>query len=139
MNRIKEAVIKAGRGLWNSFPVLIGVVLLISLISNLIPKSAYSLLFSGNYIADSFIGSLVGSILAGNPVTSYVLGGEFLNQGISLLAVTAFLVSWVTVGLVQLPAESMLLGKRFSITRNITAFFFSIIVAIITTSVVILV
>jgi len=55
-----------------------------------------------------------------------------LKQGISLLAVTAFLVAWVTVGLVQLPAEVMMLGKKFAIIRNITAFIFAIIVAIIT-------
>lgn len=131
-----QSIIKAAKGLWNSFPVLIGVILLISLANVLIPKTAYTFLFTGKLISDSFIGSIVGSILAGNPVTSYILGGEFLNQGVSLLAVTAFLVSWVTVGLVQFPAESMLLGKKFAIARNISAFFLSIIVAIITVVVV---
>ena len=84
---------------------------------------------------DSFIGSAVGSILAGNPITSYIIGGELLVQGISLTAVTAFIVAWGTVGIVQLPAESMLLGKRLAITRNIAAFVFSVIVAIITTAI----
>ena len=74
----------------------------------------------------------MGSVLAGNPVTSYVLGGELLTQGVNLVAVTAFLVAWVTVGFVQLPAESMMLGKKFAISRNILSFIFSIIVAIIT-------
>ena len=74
----------------------------------------------------------IGSISAGNPITSYIFGGELLDQGINLLAVTAFLVAWVTVGLVQLPAESFLLGKRFAILRNAISFIFSIFVAIIT-------
>ena len=78
----------------------------------------------------------MGSILAGNPITSYIIGGELLAQGISMTAVTAFLVAWVTVGMVQLPAESILLGKRFAVTRNIAAFVFSVIVAILTTVVV---
>ncbi len=137
--KAKESVIKAGKALWNSFPILLGVILLISLISTIIPTSAYSLLFKNSYLVDSIIGSSIGSILAGNPITSYIIGGELLSQGVSLLAVTAFLVAWVTVGLVQLPAESMILGKRFAITRNITAFILSIIVAIITVSVVSLV
>jgi len=132
MNYLKESIVKAAKGLWSSFPILIGIVLLISLVNSLIPNSVYSILFTGNYVSDSIIGSVLGSILAGNPLTSYILGGEFLSQGVSLLAVTAFLVSWVTVGLVQLPAESMFLGKKFAITRNITAFMFSIIVAILT-------
>ncbi len=136
MNHLKESIIKAAKGLWTSFPILIGVGLLISLADSLIPASAYSILFTGNYVIDPIIGSALGSILAGNPLTSYILGGEFLSQGISLLAVTAFLVSWITVGLVQLPAESILLGKKFALIRNITAFFFSIITAVLTVLVV---
>ena len=131
-----QSIIKAGKGLWNSFPVLIGVILLVSLANSLIQESMYGMLFTGNFISDPIIGGVIGSILAGNPVTSYVLGGELLTQGVSLLAVTAFLVSWVTVGLIQFPAESMLLGRKFAILRNVTAFFFSIIVAILTVGVV---
>lgn len=55
-----------------------------------------------------------------------------LNQGVGLIAVTAFIVSWVTVGIIQLPAESVILGKKFAILRNISAFILSIIVAILT-------
>ena len=129
--KIKDSLIKASKNLWGSVPILLGVMLLVSLSSVLFFDSVYSFLFRGNLLIDSFIGSILGSIFAGNPITSYVLGGEFLKQGISLLAVTSFLVSWVTVGLVQFPAESLLLGKKFAITRNLLAFFFSIIVAII--------
>ncbi len=130
--KLKQSVVKAGKGIWSSIPILLGVILLVSLISAIIPTSAYSFLFKNNYLVDSFIGSSLGSVLAGNPITSYIIGGELLKQGVSLLAVTAFIVAWVTVGLVQLPAESMLLGKKFAIIRNITAFIFSIIVAVVT-------
>jgi uncharacterized membrane protein YraQ (UPF0718 family) len=136
MQNFKEAALKAAKGIWISVPVLIGVILLISLVHAFIPKSLYSAFFRGNLILDTFIGSVLGSILAGNPVTSYVLGGELLEQGVSLLAVTAFLVAWVTVGIVQLPAEAMLLGKKFAIIRNSTAFIFAIIASIITIMVV---
>lgn len=129
---MKQSIIKAGKGLWKAFPMILGTILLISLISTLIPKSFYTNVFSKNIISDSFIGSLVGSISAGNPITSYIFGGELLTQGVSLLAVTAFLVAWVTVGLIQLPAESTILGKRFAFLRNISAFILAIIVAIIT-------
>ena len=129
---LKQALVKSARAIYKSLPILLGVILLISLANAVIPKTVYASFFRGNPIFDSFIGSAIGSILAGTPITSYIIGGELLNQGISLLAVTAFLVAWVTVGLVQLPAESMLLGKKFAIIRNITAFVFAIIVAIIT-------
>jgi len=132
IENLKESFKKAGRSLYNSSPILFGVILLIGLINVAVPKSIYGKIFSKNIVIDLFLGSFIGSILAGNPTTSYILGGEFLKQGVSLLAVTSFLVAWVTVGIVQLPAESVLLGKRFAIWRNITAFFLSIVVAIIT-------
>jgi len=130
--KLKPAAISAAKALYNNAPTIIGIVLLISLISTLIPKSFYISLFFKNVFLDSLIGSIIGSILAGTPITSYILGGELLKQGVSLTAVTAFLVAWVTVGLVQLPAESMMLGRRFAILRNIISFVFSIIVAILT-------
>ena len=129
---MKQAIVKAGRGLWKAVPMILGTILLISLISVLIPKSFYTKVFSKNMFFDSIIGSSVGSISVGNPITSYIFGGELLKQGISLLAVTAFLVAWVTVGLIQLPAESAILGKKFALLRNITSFILAIIVAIIT-------
>lgn len=128
----KQSVFKAVKGLWIAFPMILGTILLIGLISVLVPKSFYLSIFSKNSFVDSFIGGLVGSISAGNPLTSYIFGGEMLSQGVGLIAITAFLVSWVTVGLIQLPAESAILGKKFAIFRNISAFALSIIVAIIT-------
>ncbi len=133
MNKeFKQSLIKSWRSIYNLLPVLIGVILLISLVNALMPKAYYSKLFSKNIFLDSIIGSGLGSIMAGNPITSYILGGEFLKQGISLVAVTAFMVAWVTVGIVQLPAESLMLGKKFAIMRNILSFLFSIMVAIVT-------
>ena len=130
--KINKSIKKAARTLWKSAPVLLGVILLVSLANTLIPKEAYTMLFRNIPLIDSFIGGALGSVLAGNPVTSYIIGGEMLKQGVSLSAVTAFLIAWVTVGVIQFPAESILLGKKFAITRNITAFALAIIVAAIT-------
>ena len=125
-------MIKSAKGLWKAFPMIIGTILLVSLISAIIPDSFYTMIFSKNSFLDSLIGGLVGSISAGSPITSYIFAGEMLIQGVGLVAVTAFLVSWVTVGIIQLPAESTILGKKFAILRNVTAFALSIVVAIIT-------
>ncbi len=121
---------------WRSFkkfiPMLTGVVFLTGLLNALVPKDFYEKVFSHFALLDSFLGAIFGSIMAGNPITSYVLGGEFLKQGISQVAVLSFIVSWVTVGIVQLPAESAMLGKRFSLTRNIVSFIFAMIVSLLT-------
>jgi uncharacterized membrane protein YraQ (UPF0718 family) len=133
--RLKSDVIKSAKSLWKSFPSIIGTILLISLITTIVPKEFYIKIFNKSDFLSPFIGSLIGSISAGTPITSYILGGEFLNQGVDLLAVTAFLVAWVTVGVIQMPAESSILGRKFAIYRNITAFVLSIIVALIVISI----
>jgi len=116
----------------STLPVLFGVVLFISWVISVIPSSLYSKIFIGNDFTDSVIGAIVGSVAAGNPVNSYVIGIELLKQNIGLVAVTAFIISWVTVGLVQFPAEALLLGKKFALTRNIISFFSAIVISILT-------
>ncbi|MEA3467499.1 MAG: hypothetical protein U9R57_04660 [Thermodesulfobacteriota bacterium] len=90
-------------------------------------------LFKGNVVIDTLIGTMAGAAAAGNPVVSYLLGGELLNQGISLYAVSAFVISWVTLGFTQLPAEVEVFGGRFTLYRNTLAFVFIVLVATLTT------
>jgi uncharacterized membrane protein YraQ (UPF0718 family) len=126
---MRESIIKASKSLVKVLPLILGTVLFVSLLTTVVPESFYTKFFNKNIIFDSFIGAMIGSISAGTPIISYILGGEMLKQGISLIAVTAFLVTWVTVGFIQIPAESIILGKRFAIWRNLSAFVLSIIVA----------
>lgn len=127
----KEAIRKAAKAMGAAFPMIIGIIILISLFNTLIPTSSYKILFRGT-IFDPVVGAILGSVVAGNPVTSYLISGDLLKQGISLLAVTAFMVAWVTVGVIQLPAEIQFLGKKFAIIRNVSAFLLSLVVALLT-------
>jgi len=125
---------RAFRGLLNnikmSVPILFGVLLLIGLLNTLVPEEFFSRIFTGNKLLDPLIGAVFGSIAAGNPLTSYLIGGELLKSGISLVAVLAFIVSWVTVGTVQLPAESLMLGRKFALLRNGISLLMAIVIAI---------
>jgi hypothetical protein len=55
-----------------------------------------------------------------------------LKKGVSLFAVTAFMVAWVTAGLIQYPAEMQALGKRFAMLRNLFSIILAIVVSILT-------
>jgi uncharacterized membrane protein YraQ (UPF0718 family) len=128
----KQAFLNTTRSFKKSLPILMGVFLLLALADALISKQTYRLIFSGNWFFDPLMGAMLGSISAGNPLTSYVIGGELRQEGVSMLAITAFIVSWVTVGIIQLPAEGLMLGKRFAIVRNAVSFCTSIVIAIFT-------
>jgi len=116
-------------------PALLGVVLLLGLVQAFVSQDVFTSLFSGNVLLDTLWGACFGSILAGNPINSYVIGGELLKYGVSLFAVTALIIAWVTVGVVQLPAEIAALGKRFALLRNGLAFVLSIITALVTVAI----
>ncbi len=129
--KIKQAFKKAFNSIIFASPIIIGVIILMGIFNTFVPKKFLNTLFHHNAF-DPIIGAAFGSLFAGNPINSYIIGGELLKNGVGLIAVTAFLVSWITVGFVQIPAEMMFLGKKFSILRNLLSFIFSIIVAFIT-------
>jgi len=114
-------------------PLLLGVIGLVGLFQILVTPMMLASLFRGNPLVDTLIGTLTGAAAAGNPVVSYLLGGELLGQGISLYAVSAFILSWVTLGFIQLPAEIEVFGGRFTLYRNILAFVFTMLIAVLTT------
>jgi len=120
---------KTGKMLLRIFPNILAIVLLSGLIMEFVPLKRLSEFLGGGFFTDGLIGAGIGSISIGNPVVSYVLGGELLDQGVSLMAVTALLVSWVTVGSIQLPAEIQTFGARFALLRNGLSFLFALIIA----------
>jgi len=132
INELKIAGVKLVKMFGNVMPVLIGILLLVTLFMELVPSEFYVGIFTGNVFIDSFVGAVFGSIAAGSPVNSYIIGGELMKHGISMFAVTAFMVAWITVGIIQFPAESLMLGKKFAAVRNLTSFFLCIIVAVVT-------
>ena len=112
-------------------PLLIGVILLLGLFQGFVSKQALLSLFSGSALHDSFWGACLGSVMAGNPVNSYVIGKSLLSIGVGLSGVTALMLTWVNVGLIQLPVESKTLGIRFALVRNIAAFIVAVIMSFI--------
>jgi uncharacterized membrane protein YraQ (UPF0718 family) len=130
--KLKKSAQKTLHTFFNVLPVITGMLLMTSLAVTLFPKKMSTEIFGAHGFVDVLLGAFVGSIAAGHPLTSYILGGELLAGGVSLFAVTALIVSWVTVGLVQMPAEMLMLGKRFAIYRNVSCFLLAIAVSLLT-------
>jgi predicted Fe-Mo cluster-binding NifX family protein len=127
-----QALKSSTRQFANLLPIFMAVILSIGLFSTFISEGILSSFLSGKPGIDTLLGACLGSIFAGNPINSYVIGGELLEYGVSLFAVTAFITAWVTVGLIQLPAEIVSLGKKFALVRNAVSFVMSLAIAILT-------
>jgi len=109
--------------------MLLAVVALVGLFEVWVTPQMIQALFGGNAIYDTLVGAGIGGVAVGQPFLSYIIGGELLQEGISLYAVTAFILSFVTLGVVQLPLEIDIFGWRFTLLRNILAAIFSLVVA----------
>jgi len=131
-NKLKKSARKTLQTFINILPIVFGMLLLTSLVVKVFPTQLSSGLFGQNSFLDALFGATLGGVAAGHPLVSYVLGGELLASGVSLFAVTALIVSWVTVGMVQLPAEALMLGKHFAIYRNLMCYLFAIAIAFLT-------
>ncbi len=127
--RLLQTTRKTVRAFWQLTPVLVGVLLLAGLVVQIIPQLIQQGWLGHGGLLELLSATLIGSLAAGQPVVSYILGGELQQAGVALVAVTAFITAWVTVGIVPLPAEAAALGWRFALWRNALAFLFSMLIA----------
>ncbi len=113
-------------------PMIVSIIALVGVTRAFMTKEFITSIFGHGAVADTLIGTVAGMIAVGQAIVSYIIGGELLQDGVSLYAVSAFILAWVSLGIVQLPLEAEVLGVRFTILRNILAFIFTIIVAVLT-------
>jgi len=133
--RLKTAAKNTLGTLMMVMPMLLSVIGLMGLFKTLVTPEMIQSVFQGSVLSDTLIGTGVGAISVGQPFLSYAIGGELLDEGVSLYAVTAFILSFVTLGLIQLPLEWSLFGTRFTLLRNILSFIFALLISIVTVSI----
>ncbi len=128
MNAIK----KSFKNFLSLSPMILGIIGLVGIFKAFITPQMLSSLFVKNAFYDTFIGLLAGAVAVGQAIISYILGGELLKDGVSMYGVSAFILAWVTLGIVQLPLEASVLGIKFTILRNILAVIFTFIISVAT-------
>ena len=125
---VGQAFNKTVRTFGQAFPTLLAVLGLVSLVTTIGPPQMITDALTIERGIGPLVGAVLGSVAAGHPLTSYVLAGELQSVGVGLATIVAFLVSWISVGVVQLPAEMASLGTKFAICRNIICFVSSIVI-----------
>lgn len=105
--RWRDALRKASRQFSGMFPVLTGVILLVGLFKAFLPGSFLIDIFSGDMLQDTLLGTGIGTVMAGNPINSYVIGETLLKIGwrfslvFSAVAVISALTTAGMVGLLD--------------------------------------
>ncbi|MCK5812469.1 MAG: hypothetical protein KAG94_06185 [Clostridiales bacterium] len=129
---MKKKLLKIAKSLVKNLPIMLSIILLLGIVKEFITFDKVATLFTSNTIIDTGIGSVVGSVFAGNSMNSYIIARELQTAGISLYAITAFLISWVTVGLFQAPIEAKIFGISFAVRRNALSAVLAMAVSLIT-------
>jgi len=128
--KLKTALKQTGRTLLMISPMLLAVIGLIGIFKAFVTPEMLHTLFNGNTLHDMLMGTGIGGISVGQPFLSYIIGGELLDEGASFYGVTAFILAFVTLGIVQLPMEFGIFGARFTIVRNLLSIVFALLISI---------
>ncbi len=133
---IKKAIINSTKSFIVILPMIIAITGLIGLFQTYITPEILSTLFGYTNFSDTLVGTMVGAISSGNGAISYVVAQGLQEQGVSIYALSAFILAWVTLGLIQLPAEASVFGIKFTIIRNTLALISTILISYLTTIIV---
>lgn len=126
MNKVKQSFKQTYLWIKELIPMLIWILLIISLINNSQVIKIFISNLNDNFIS-IFIADIIASISAWNAINSYILADSIWNIDENAKIISTFLIAWVTVWVIQLPAEFYYFWKRFSLIRNLISFIFAIL------------
>ncbi len=115
-----QTAIRAGKtSLLTLLPLLFAIFALVGLFQEFLPPDIIeSVLGQGNKALALLIGGLVGAVSIGPPLAAYPIAGSLMANGAWPPAVAAFILSWISVGVITLPFEAKIFSWRFALLRN---------------------
>lgn len=119
----RQALQIGAQSLLKLLPLLIAVFGLVGLFQEFLPPQLVSTWLgeaSGGLAL--LLGAAAGAIAIGPPLAAYPLAGSLLDAGAWPPAVAAFILSWISVGIITLPFEAQTFGARFTLLRNSISF-----------------
>ncbi len=126
MTNTKKAFLKTIKWFKELLPILFWVIILISML-----KESWLFEYMTGYLSNNFksalLVDLVWSLSVGNIINAYIIAHNFWDLNEYILVISTFLIAWMTVWFIQIPAEIHYLWKKFTIVRNILSFSFSIV------------
>lgn len=127
----RQSLLVARQTLWKMSPLLLAIFSLIGLFQEFVPPQLIQTwLGADNHLLSLLNGGLVGAIAIGPPVAAFPIAGSFIDTGAWPPAAAAFIVSWVSVGVVTLPVEAHVFGWRFALWRNVITFFAALLIGL---------
>lgn len=124
------ALKKAWKSFENILPQFLSILIIIGvMLAALSPAQISSLLGQKTGFIGVLIAAAIGSITLIPGFIAFPLAAALLQNGAGYMQIAAFISTLMMVGIVTLPLEISIFGKKAALSRNIAAFFFSLTVA----------
>jgi len=129
--KTKEAVTGTLKILYTILPVLIFVFVLMGVIQAYVSRETIAaILGEKTGVMGILYAELVGSIALFLPPAVFPFGGYLHDNGAAYGPIAGFVFTAILIGVTTLPVELKLLGKRFTIARNIFTFIITFFLAL---------
>ena len=128
--KTKMALKKAWKSFENILPQFLTVMIIIGFaLAVLSPETISKVIGSESGVLGILAAALIGSITLIPGFVAFPLAAALLENGAGYMQITAFVSTLMMVGIITIPMETKVLGKKLTMMRNCAAFIFSIIAA----------
>ncbi len=130
--KTKMALKKAWKSLEKILPQLLGIVFLVGIILALFDAQTISTVIgSDSGFLGILISAIVGAVTLIPGFVAFPTAALLLENGAGYMQVAAFVSTLMMVGVATAPVEMKCFGKKLTLIRNMMAFVFSFIVAMV--------
>jgi uncharacterized membrane protein YraQ (UPF0718 family) len=130
--KTKMALKKAWKAFENILPQFLAILVIIGLaFAILTPEMITKLLGANSGLWGVLAASVVGSITLIPGFVAFPLAAALLKNGAGYMQIAAFVSTLMMVGVVTVPLEMKTFGKRATLVRNISAYVFSLVAALV--------
>ena len=129
--KTKMALKKAWKAFENILPEFLVVILLVGfLLAILNPETISKIIGAESGWFGVILAGIIGSVTLIPGFVAFPTAAILLENGAGYMQIAAFVSTLMMVGIITIPVEIKYFGKKISILRNVLAFFFSFLVAV---------
>ena len=126
------ALKKAWKAFENILPQFFSILIIIGImLAAFTPRQISGLLGQESGFTGLLIAAVIGSITLIPGFVAFPLAAALLQSGAGYMQIAAFVSTLMMVGIVTLPLEIGYFGKKAAVARNLAAFFFSLVLALV--------
>lgn len=127
--KTRQALKKSWKAVENILPQILSVFLIIGVVLSVLDEQTISVLVGkeSGFLGISLAG-IIGAITLIPGFVAFPLAASLLDAGAGYAQIAMFVSTLMMVGIITLPVESSIFGKKLAVRRNVLAFIFCILV-----------